>query len=321
MKEKSPIDLIAGDAQSGLRLDQALAQLVPDVSRSRLTVWIKAERVTVDGQIRRPRDRIFGGEHIRLVPDTAPVTRCKAEPIPLDLVFEDEHILVINKPAGLVVHPAAGNPDGTLQNALLNFDADLDQIPRSGIVHRLDKETSGLLVIARTLAAHKGLVDQLQTRAMGREYFALACGVLVGGGTIDQPVGRHPVDRKRMAVVRNGKEAVTHYRIAERFAAHTLLRVKLETGRTHQIRVHMAWKRHPLVGDQVYGGRLRLPAGASPELVQAIRNFRRQALHAAQLKLIHPVSNESVSWKVDLPDDFSGLLEYLRDSEQQEDDD
>ncbi len=298
--------------QAGQRLDQVLAQLFPDYSRSRLQQWVKEERVKVDGQGRRPRDKLQGGEQIELEARLEEQVECNPQAIPLDLLFEDEQLLVINKPAGLVVHPAVGNRDGTLQNALLNHDPNLIQLPRAGIVHRLDKETSGLLVVARTPMAHKTLVEQLQAREVKREYRAIVRGEMVAGGTVDAPIGRHPVQRVKQAVVPGGKAAVTHYRILERFAHHSYLRVNLETGRTHQIRVHMAHIRHALVGDPLYGGRLQIPAGASPEMQNALRRFRRQALHARRLGLTHPASGEWQEWEAAVPQDMAGLLEVLR---------
>ena len=297
----------------GLRLDQALAELLQDYSRSRLQQWIRAGEVTLDGQLPRVRERLQGGESVCIQAEIVEQTANEAEPIPLDLVYEDEALLVINKPAGLVVHPAAGNPAGTLLNALLHFDASLAGLPRAGIVHRLDKGTSGLMVVARTLKAHKKLVDALQARSVKREYLALVNSVLTAGGRVDAPIGRHHVDRKRMAVVAGGKEAISHYRVEERYRAHTLTRVSLETGRTHQIRVHMAHVHAPVVGDPVYGGRLRLPKGAADPLKQALQNFRRQALHATQLALQHPESGEMISWQAAVPEDMAHLIEALRD--------
>ncbi len=298
--------------QAGQRLDQTLAQLFPDYSRSRLQQWVKEGLVKVDGQILRPRDKVQEGERIELEARLEEQVECHPQSIPLDLIFEDEQLLVINKPAGLVVHPAVGNRDGTLQNALLNYDATLIQLPRAGIVHRLDKETSGLLVVARTLMAHKSLVEQLQAREVKREYRAIVKGVLVAGGTVDAPIGRHPVHRVKQAVVPGGKPAVTHYRVLERFAHHSDLRINLETGRTHQIRVHMAHIRHALVGDPVYGGRLQMPAAATPDMQHALRRFRRQALHAKRLGLKHPATGEWVEWEIPLPQDMMALLEVLR---------
>ncbi|MEJ2687524.1 MAG: 23S rRNA pseudouridine(1911/1915/1917) synthase RluD [Gammaproteobacteria bacterium] len=300
------------DNFAGRRLDQALAELFPDYSRSRLQHWTRAGQVRVDGRPGQVKERVVGGERVvvdaRLEAEVAPAP----QPIPLTIVYEDDALLVIDKPVGLVVHPAAGNRDGTLQNALLHHDPGLAAVPRAGLVHRLDKDTSGVLVVARTLTAHKYLVEQLQARAFQREYEAVVWGVLTAGGKVDAPIGRHPVDRKRMAVVAGGKPAVTHYRVAERFRAHSRLRVHLETGRTHQIRVHMASVRHPLVGDPLYGGRLRIPAGATEALAQALRGFRRQALHAARLGLIHPLTGEAMEWRSPLPADMVGLLEVLR---------
>jgi 23S rRNA pseudouridine1911/1915/1917 synthase len=297
---------------AGKRLDQALAQLFPDYSRSRLQQWVKAGLVTLDGVTCRPRDKVLGGEWVALEARLEDQVECRPQAIDLDIVYEDACLILINKPAGLVVHPAAGNPDGTLQNALLHHDPELIQLPRAGIIHRLDKETTGLLVIARTPAAHKALVEQLQAREFDREYRAVATGVMTAGGSVDEPIGRHPTQRIKMAVHRAGKEAVTHYRVLERFRAHTYLKINLETGRTHQIRVHMAHLRYPLVGDPVYAGRLRQPAGASEQLREALRRFRRQALHALKLGLTHPESGEWMEWESPLPEDMQLLLEALR---------
>lgn len=302
---------VAAD-QSGMRLDQALAALFPDYSRARLQEWIRQGLVCVDGAVAvRPRDKILGGEVIELEARMEDQVACSPEPIPLDILYEDEDLLVVNKPAGLVVHPAAGNPDGTLQNALLHHDAKLIQLPRAGIVHRLDKETSGLLVVAKTTLAHKYLVEQLQERAVKREYRAVVTGVMTAGGTLDHPIARHPSQRTRMAVHPSGKPAITHYRVLERFRFHTYLKVALETGRTHQIRVHMAHMRYPLAGDPVYGGRLRIPAKVSPELEAMLRSFRRQALHARKLGLHHPQSGEWLEWQVEPPQDMQELLAVL----------
>jgi len=298
--------------QAGMRLDQALATTFPDFSRARLQNWIKQGLVSVDGATAvRPRDKVMGGELVELQAEMEDQVECNPQPIPLDIVFEDEALLVINKPAGLVVHPAAGNPDGTMQNALLHHDETLIQLPRAGIVHRLDKETSGILVVAKTTAAHKYLVEQLQERLFKREYRAVVARVMTAGGTVDQPIGRHHTQRTRMAVHPSGKPAVTHYRVLDRFRFHTHLKVILETGRTHQIRVHMAHIRHPLVGDPVYAGRLQIPPKVSPELEGMLRKFRRQALHARKLGLSHPISKEWVEWKVGPPEDMQELLAVL----------
>jgi 23S rRNA pseudouridine1911/1915/1917 synthase len=299
---------------SGSRLDQALPVLFPDFSRTRLQHWVRDGRVSCDGvPVTRPRQKLFGGEMVRLQARLEEQVENRPQAIPLELCFEDEAIIVVNKPAGLVVHPAAGNPDGTLQNALLHHDPELIQLPRAGIVHRLDKETSGLLVIARTVAAHKALVSQLQAREIKREYLAVVRGLPTTGGRVEAPIGRDPRHRTRMAVVATGKPAVTHYRIEARFRAHSSLEVTLESGRTHQIRVHMAHIRYPLVGDPTYGGRLRMPAGAGPALQRSLQNFGRQALHARRLGLAHPQGGEWMEWSAEPPEDLQGLLQALRE--------
>jgi len=297
---------------AGRRLDQVLAELFSQYSRSRLQQWTKQGLVLLDGKPATVRQRVLGGETVEVRAELQDEGAVEPQAMALDIVYQDRHLLVINKPAGLVVHPAAGNRDGTLQNGLLHFDPDLATVPRAGIVHRLDKDTSGLMVVARTLEAHTSLVTQLQARTVSREYLALVHSVLTAGGTVDAPIGRHPKDRLRMAVVESGKPAVSHYRVLERFAAHTLVQVRLETGRTHQIRVHMAHIHCPLVGDPVYGGRQRIPRGASQRLQEALRGFRRQALHARRLAFVHPQSGEEVSWEVGLPEDFAALLDVVR---------
>ncbi|MFN5746757.1 MAG: 23S rRNA pseudouridine(1911/1915/1917) synthase RluD [Methylococcaceae bacterium] len=302
-----PLDL------AGLRLDQALSTIFPEYSRSRLQEWIRGGAALIDGTTLPAKYRVLGGEQICLRTESQSLTQVAAQDIPLNIVHEDDAIIIVDKPAGLVVHPAAGHPDGTLQNALLNHCETLAGVPRCGIVHRIDKDTSGLLMVAKTLEAHKTLVDQLQERSVHREYVALCQGAMTGGGSIDQPIGRHGMDRKRFAVVRTGgKAAVTHYRLAERFASHTLVHVTLETGRTHQIRVHMAHINYPLVGDPVYGGRFKIPAGASPQLTATLRAFARQALHAASLGFLHPDTGEYIKWQSPLPADFAHLLATLR---------
>lgn len=302
---------------AGLRLDQAASQLFPEFSRARLQQWISAGSLLMNGRQARPKDRVNGGESLTLEATLLPEQDWGAEDIPLDIVFEDADLLVINKPAGLVVHPAAGNRSGTLLNALLHHVPGLALLPRAGIVHRLDKDTSGLMVVAKTLSAHAYLVEAMQHREISREYLALVVGTLTAGGTVDAPLGRHPVHRTRRAVVKGtlGKAAVSHYRLAERFRAHTLLNVKLETGRTHQIRVHMAHIAHPLVGDPAYGGRLRIPRACSSELREALQGFGRQALHAVRLGLVHPESGEWLSWERPVPADMATLLEVLREDE------
>jgi 23S rRNA pseudouridine1911/1915/1917 synthase len=296
---------------SGRRLDQALAALFPDFSRSRLKTWIQAGRVTVDGLPRRPRDPVITGERICLRPEADARVEARAEPIPLDIVFEDESLLVIDKPAGLVVHPGAGNPGGTLQNALLHHRPELRNLPRAGLVHRLDKDTTGLMVVAASEAAHTALVRAMEAREIRREYEAISLGVMTAGGTVDAPIGRHPVDRLRMAVRDTGRTARTHYRVMDRYRAHTRVLCRLDTGRTHQIRVHMAHIRYPLVGDPVYGGRLAIPRGASAELAETLRGFRRQALHARRLALAHPATGNELTWESPLPADLAGLVAAL----------
>ena len=301
----------APDDFLGMRLDQAAAQLFPDFSRERLKSWIQDGCLTADGKVLRPKDKLAGGE--RLVLDVVLRTETPDIPqaMPLKIVYEDDSLLVLDKPAGLVVHPGAGNPDGTLLNALLAHCPDLQHVPRAGLVHRIDKETTGLLVVAKTLEAQADLVEQLSEKSVFREYEAVVQGVLVSGGVIDAPIGRHPTDRVKMAVVSGGKPAVTHYRVLHRYRGHTHIRVQLETGRTHQIRVHFAHKGHPLVGDPVYAGRPRLPKGATPELVTLLQSFPRQALHARRLGLVHPETGEEMEFESPLPDDFLHLLQML----------
>ncbi|MCK9469645.1 MAG: 23S rRNA pseudouridine(1911/1915/1917) synthase RluD [Porticoccaceae bacterium] len=297
---------------AGQRLDQVAAALFPDFSRTRLQQWIKDGAITRDGQPCKVRDRLMGGERLSLVAELEEQGEWVAEAIDFRVIHEDVDILVLDKPAGLVVHPGAGNPRGTLLNALLHRYPDQALLPRAGIVHRLDKDTSGLMVVARTPRAQNALVAQLQARSVSRDYEALVQGVLVGGGTVDAAIGRHPAQRTRMAVVRGGgKEAISHYRVLRRFAAHTHVRVSLETGRTHQIRVHMAHLGYPLVGDPVYGGRPKLPREASSTLIAALRGFPRQALHAAALSLTHPGSGERLHWESPLPVDMAELLAVL----------
>lgn len=306
-QQRVPISL------AGCRLDQAAAELFADHSRERLKGWIKEGALTVDGRPGKPKDKMAGGEWLQLAATLEEEKRFEPEEIPLEVVHEDDDVLVIDKPAGLVVHPAAGNPDGTLLNALLHHCPSLATVPRAGIVHRLDKDTTGLMVVAKTLAAQTSLVEQLQARTVSREYDAICVGVMTSGGTVDAPIGRHPKDRKRQAVHVSGKPAVTHYRVVERFRAHTHVRCRLETGRTHQIRVHLAHRRFPLVGDPVYGGRLKLPAGAGEALKTLLREFPRQALHARKLAFLHPGSGEPVEFRAPLPDDLLLLIDYLRD--------
>ncbi len=299
------------EVMAGYRLDQALAALFPEYSRARLQQWIRAGHVTVDTLIKKNRDKVSGGEQIEIRAEQEAEVGWQAQDIPLEVIFEDEQLLIINKPAGLVVHPGAGNADGTLVNALLHHAPELEKVPRAGVVHRLDKDTSGLLVVARQLTSHTHLVEQLQDRAFAREYRTVVNGVMTAGGSLDAPIGRHPVHRTRMAVVNGGKPAITHYRVEHRFRAHSLLRVKLETGRTHQIRVHLTHLRHAVVGDPLYGGRLRLPPEAAPAFRDYLQQFKRQALHAERLGLSHPVSGEWLEWTAPLPEDMQQLLALL----------
>jgi len=295
----------------GLRLDQALAKVLPQYSRARLQGWIRAGAVTVDGRMPRTRDLVQGEEKVRIQARIESHASVAADPMALEIVWRDAHLMVINKPAGLVVHPGAGNARNTLQNGLLAFDPKLARVPRAGIVHRLDKDTSGLLVVARTPEAHTALVAELAARRIHRGYVALCSGVMTGGGTIDQPIGRHRSVRTRMAVRADGRAAVTHFRVLRRMRAHTLVSVELDTGRTHQIRVHLAHLGYPLVGDPVYGGRRRVPAGASAALLAVLAGFRRQALHAARLGLTHPATAADLAWEAPIPADLACLIAAL----------
>ena len=297
----------------GKRFDQTLAEMFPDYSRSRLKEWILAGHVTVnDIVVDVPREKMFGGELIAINTEVEAEVRFKAQDLPLNIVYEDDDILVINKPAGFVVHPGAGNPDGTVLNALLHHCPQLDVVPRAGIVHRLDKDTTGLMVVAKTIAAQTNLVESLQAREITREYEAIENGIMTAGGLVDEPIGRHATKRTHMAVTFSGRPSVTHYRVMEKFRLHTRLRLRLETGRTHQIRVHMAHITHPLVGDPVYGGRPRPPKNASEELRDMLRQFKRQALHAAMLSLYHPITGVQMTWHADVPEDMVALADILR---------
>jgi 23S rRNA pseudouridine1911/1915/1917 synthase len=297
--------------QAGLRLDQALARALPQYSRSRLQGWIEAGAVKVDGQVPRPRDKVQGGEHVRIEARIEPETRVAGEDLPVDVVYKDKGLFIINKPAGLVVHPGAGNASHTLQNALLGLDPKLAVVPRAGLVHRLDKDTSGLMVVARTPEAHAALVEAISAREVERAYLAICVGVMTGGGKVDEPIGRHRTLRVRMAVRADGREAVTHYRVLKRFRGHTLVRAELETGRTHQIRVHLDHIGYPLVGDPVYGTRRRIPKAAGPELIAALDKFKRQALHATKLALEHPLTGKRLEWEAPVPADMESLLKVL----------
>ncbi|HHF5650222.1 TPA: 23S rRNA pseudouridine(1911/1915/1917) synthase RluD [Haemophilus influenzae] len=299
--------------QMGQRLDQTLAELFPEYSRSRLKTWIEADLVKLNDRITNiPREKVLGGERIEIIVEVEDETRFEAENIPLNIVYEDDDIIVINKPKDLVVHPGAGNPNGTVLNALLYHYPPIVEVPRAGIVHRLDKDTTGLMVVAKTIPAQTKLVRDLQKRKITREYEAVASGIMTKGGTVDQPMARHATKRTLMAVHPMGKPAVTHYRIMENYRNYTRLRLRLETGRTHQIRVHMAHIAHPLLGDQTYGGRPRPPKNASEDFMEVLLNFKRQALHAVMLRLAHPITGEMMEWYAPLPDDFVELLNALK---------
>ncbi|WP_017445927.1 23S rRNA pseudouridine(1911/1915/1917) synthase RluD [Gayadomonas joobiniege] len=297
----------------GRRLDQAISELFPEYSRSRLKEWLLAGQITVNGEIiTKPREKVIGGELIEIKAEQKVEVKAPAQNIELNIVYEDDDILVVNKPAGLIVHPGAGNPKGTLMNALLHHYPEIEAVPRAGIVHRLDKDTTGLMVVAKNLTAQTSLVNQLQDKTVTREYEAIVNGNLTAGGIADFPIARHPDKRTIMAVVMDGKPAVTHYRVAEKYRSHTRLRLRLETGRTHQIRVHMSHLKHPLVGDFSYGGRVRPPKGASDELIETLRGFKRQALHAAILELEHPATGEWMQFKSEVPDDMQIVADVLR---------
>ncbi len=311
IEASSPLSFKVANEYAGMRLDQVLAKLLPEYSRSRLQDWVAQEQVLVDGAAATIKQKMWGGEKITVVPQSHPTEQPhQAEDIALNRVFEDDSILIINKPAGLVVHPGSGNWEGTLLNALLHHAPQLAEIPRAGIVHRLDKDTSGLLVVAKTLPAQTALVRQLQARTVQREYYALVYGDVLRAGMVNAPLDRHPTQRTKMAVVADGKPAITHYSIAERYSGCTLLRCKLETGRTHQIRVHLASIRHPLVGDSIY---LKGAQKCPPPLRPILAAFPRQALHAAQLGLEHPVTEEWLEWQAPLPDDMRQLLQGIRE--------
>ena len=297
---------------TGERLDSSLSEMLPDYSRSKITAWIKSGDALIDGKSFKPKDKAIGAEIVCLTLNQKQNNDWSAEKIPLNVVYEDEDIIVINKQFGLVTHPGAGNWSGTLANALLYYDPGLSKLDRAGIVHRLDKNTSGLMVIARNEKSQKYLVEQLQRHSVDREYSAIVYGHMIAGGSVDEPIGRDPKDRVKQAVLMSGKDAITHYRAIDRFKSHTHVKAILETGRTHQIRVHLSYVGHSLIGDPMYGGRVRFPKKASEELKDALLNFKRQALHSKKLSLTHPISGESMSWKAPLPDDMTKLLEVLK---------
>jgi len=307
------LHVIIPDRLIGQRIDSAMAQMLPDYSRSKITTWVRSGGALINGKTFKPKEKILGGEIVTLNIKTEKTNDWKAEDIPLDIVFEDDDIIVVNKPVGLVTHPGAGNWTGTLANALLHYDPSLANLDRAGIVHRLDKNTSGLMVVARSELAQKNLVEQLQTHAVSREYSAIVYGHMISGGTVDEPIGRDPKDRIRQAVVEDGKDAVTHYRVIDRFAHHTHVKAILETGRTHQIRVHLSYIGHPLIADPMYGGKIRFPKKADDHLKNALKKFNRQALHAKKLTLTHPITLEQMSWKAPLPQDLQDLLKVLQE--------
>ena len=306
------LTIIIPERMTGYRLDVALSEMLPDYSRSKITAWIKSGDALVNNKAFKPKDKVNGSQMVMLSLNKKQNNDWSAENIALNIVFEDEDIIVINKQFGIVTHPGAGNWTGTLANALLYYDPSLSKLDRAGIVHRLDKNTSGLMVIARNEKSQKYLIEQLQSHLVDREYSAIVYGHMIAGGTVDEPIGRDPKDRVKQAVSMRGKDATTHYRAIERFKSHTHVKAILETGRTHQIRVHLSYVGHSLIGDPTYGGRVRFPKKASEELKEALINFKRQALHSKKLTLTHPISGESMSWKAPLPDDMLELLEVLK---------
>ena len=306
------LNIIIPNRMLGNRLDVSLSEMLPDYSRSKITAWIKSGDALINQKIFKPKDKSSGNEIVCLTLNQKQTTDWIAEKISLNIVYEDEDIIVINKQFGLVTHPGAGNWSGTLANALLYYDPSLSILDRAGIVHRLDKNTSGLMVVARNEKSQKYLVEQLQNHSVDREYSAIVYGHMIAGGTVDEPIGRDSKDRVKQAVSESGKDAITHYRAIDRFKSHTHVKAILETGRTHQIRVHLSHVGHSLVGDPMYGGRLRFPKKASEELKDALLNFKRQALHSKKLTLTHPISEELMSWKAPLPDDMEELLKVLK---------
>lgn len=320
MTEKIQRTITLADNLGGLRLDQALAKTIPEFSRTLIQEWIKSGAIQIDGKPAKARMSVLGGETVEINAALKEQPIWEAQNIALNIVHEDDAILVINKPIGMVVHPAVGNKNSTLLNALLHHAPELKNLPRAGIIHRLDKDTSGLLVVAKTQAALMDLSKQLKARSISRIYQAVVCGVMTSGGRVDEPIGRHPIARKKMAVIDTGKHALTHFRIIDRYRAHTRIKVQLETGRTHQIRVHMAHIHFPIFGDPVYGGRLQLPKGASPKLVKILRQFKRQALHATELGFIHPVTHKPVTYHAALPEDMKELIDALKEDAEIESD-
>lgn len=318
MKQNVELKITIPDTLAGKRLDQALSECCADYSRSRITQWIRDGHVTVDGASVAAKYKVKGNELVSIHASITEAVDWQAQPIDLEILYEDDDLIVVNKPAGMVVHPAAGNPDSTLVNALLHHCPALQQLPRAGIIHRLDKDTSGLLITAKTLPAHTHLTQAMQDRLIKREYLAVVNGTIIAGGSVDAPLGRHPTQRIKRAVVQSGKHALTHYRVKERFRAHTLILCQLETGRTHQIRVHMAHVHYPLVGDPVYGGRTRVPKHCDEALLSTLQQFKRQALHAWHLQFQHPTQAETLDLTAPIPDDFQHLVELLREDTQRD---
>ncbi|MDC0963971.1 23S rRNA pseudouridine(1911/1915/1917) synthase RluD [Candidatus Pseudothioglobus singularis] len=307
------VQIIIPKRMEGERIDIALAKMLPEFSRSKITAWIKSGEAVIYGKKFKPKDKVSGDEVIILSANRNQNTIWLAEDIPINVIFEDEDIIVLNKQFGLVTHPGSGNWSGTLANALLHYDSSLEALDRAGIVHRLDKNTSGLMVVAKNLKSQKNLVEQLQNHSVSREYSAIVYGHMISGGTINEPLGRDPNDRVKQTVLRNGRDAITHYRVIDRFKSHTHVKAILETGRTHQIRVHLSHIGYSLVGDSIYGGRVRYPKRASESLKNELLNFKRQALHSKKLTLKHPKSGELLSWKIPLPEDMIMLLNVLKE--------
>jgi len=307
------LKIIIPERMTGQRLDVALSEMLPDYSRSKITDWIKSGEALINHKTFKPKDKVNGSEMVELTISQKQNNDWVGEDIPLKVVFEDEDIIVLNKAVGMVTHPGAGNWSGTLANALLYYEPKLTTLDRAGIVHRLDKNTSGLMVVSRNEKSQKYLVEQLQTHSVSREYSAIVYGHMISGGTIDEPINRDTKDRVKQAVSSHGKEAITHYRVINRYQNHTHVKAILETGRTHQIRVHLSHIGHPLIGDTMYGGKVRFPRKADAILKEALVSFKRQALHARKLTLTHPVSGELMSWKSPLPEDMLALLNVLND--------
>ena len=305
------LKILIPERMTGERIDAVIARMLPQYSRSKISAWIKAGDIMINQQKFKPKEKVKGDEIVEITVKQSESISWIAQDIPLVVVYADDDILVINKPVGIVSHPGAGNWQGTLANALLYYDSSLATLDRAGIVHRLDKNTSGLMVVARSEKAQKHLVEQLQTHTVSREYSAIVYGHMISGGTIDKPIGRDSRDRIKQAVSESGKEALTHYRVIDRFAHHTHVKVILETGRTHQIRVHLSYIGYSLIGDPMYGGKIRFPKKSDEALKDALKGFKRQALHAKKLTLTHPISGETMSWKAPLPDDMLALLGVL----------